>query len=785
VAALPDRDTPAEPARPRSGSLAWRLALRVGLAGVAAFVLIAGVVGWLERQRLEAQAREQARQNIEAVRDALAATVWQMDRGAQTLLLGSLVRDGSIVGVWIVEAGEVRNDAWRTLRAATPSFGGIAPWKVPLYGPDSGAAIAELWVQESLHEVAAAPLSRLATVAVAEALKVALVVAVVLWLVNGTLTQPLRRLAAGVRRLDLAEPRARLELGRPAKAAGQPSDELDELTDSIERLHAGQAEELRRRVQAEQRAAEQAAEQALILATLGEGVMAFDHNGQPLYANRAAVALLELGSDLREGLLRAIGERREFWRERFRQLRQQARAAGGPVQILVAETMRRPSGAELPAEIGLTALPHGPLGFVIVLRDASAERAAEQTRDESRAARAADRAKSEFLSRMSHELRTPLNAVLGFADVLLAGTAGAAEGGVQPLSPRQRQLVGHMRGAGVHLLRLISDLLDLSRIEAGTLSLDLQPLPAAPLVGECVELISPTAQARGIAVALRVEGPQPALLSADETRLRQVLMNLLSNAVKYNREGGRIEVVLRCGEARVAIEVADTGLGMTAEQRERLFTPFVRLGRERSSIEGTGIGLVIARHLVQMMGGELRCESRAGEGSRFTVELPRLAGEPAPSPAMAGGDGAPPIARSDVAGRLVLVEDNEINRLMIELYLAHRPAVALHAAADVDSGIALVRRERPRLALIDMHLGHRSGAEVLAAVKADPACAGTVCVAFTADALPEQQAALLAQGFDATWTKPLGLVEFLERLDAAMLQPAAGSGESSRAASTA
>jgi signal transduction histidine kinase len=771
---VPAGDDPAAPRRLWHATLAWQLALRVGAVGVAAFVLIAVVVGTLEQRRLEAQAREQARQNVEAVREALAASVWQMDRQAQTLLLNSLVRDRSIVGVWIAEAGEVKNDAWRTLRAGVPSFGGIAPWSLPLYGPE-GTAVAELWVQESLHEVEAAPLARLATVAVAEALKVTLVVLLVLWLVNRTLTQPLRRLASGVGRLDLAQPGARLELPRPRHTQG---DELDVLTDSIQRLHAGQAAELARRVQAEQRAAEQAAEQALILATVSEGVMAFDGRGQPLYANTAAVALLGLGEDLRAGLLRAIGERRGFWREQFQALRRQARASGTLAQARITDLMQRvpaeaAGGAEpgateaLPVEVSISALPRGRLGFVLVLHDTSAERAAERARDETRAARAADRAKSEFLSRMSHELRTPLNAVLGFSDVLLAESAG------QPLTGQQRRLVGHVRGAGSHLLRLISDLLDLSRIEAGTLALDLQPVPAAALVTEAVELISPAAQARGIAVALRVEGPQPALLNADETRLRQVLMNLLSNAVKYNREGGRIDVSLRpAGDGRLAVAVADSGLGLTAEQLGRLFTPFSRLGRERSRIEGTGIGLVIARHLVQMMGGELHCSSQPGVGSCFTIELPVASPAAAATANPAAGDERTPGVPPEIAGEVVIVEDSEVNRLMIELYLAQRPGVVGHFAEDVERGAALVRERRPRLALIDMHLGERSGAEVLAAVRADPTCRDVLCVAFTADALPEQLADLLALGFADIWTKPLGLAEFLERLDAVMLAPA-------------
>jgi CheY-like chemotaxis protein len=347
--------------------------------------------------------------------------------------------------------------------------------------------------------------------------------------------------------------------------------------------------------------------------------------------------------------------------------------------------------------------------------------------------------------------------VLGFSDLLLAGRG---------LAPQQREIVGHVRSAGSHLLELIADLLDLSRIEAGTLALALQPAAVAPLVAETVELVRPQAAARGIVISTHLGGSQPARARIDETRMRQVLMNLLSNAVKYNREGGRITIELHADDA-LTLGVSDTGLGLSVEQQRQLFTPFSRLGRENSAIEGTGIGLVIARHLVEMMGGRLECESRLGEGSTFLITLP-LANGPAneqaapPSVAVAAPDAA---LRDDVRGRLLVVEDNEINRLLLAMYLEHRPNVAVRFAEGVDEATRCLDEALPQIALIDLNLGARSGLELLHTLRARAHGCAVRCIALSADALPEQVEAALAAGFDDYWVKPIGLTDFLTRLD--------------------
>jgi PAS domain S-box-containing protein len=259
-------------------------------------------------------------------------------------------------------------------------------------------------------------------------------------------------------------------------------------------------------------------------------------------------------------------------------------------------------------------MPDGSVAWHGYLEDITEHRELEKAREMAAAAEAANRAKTEFLSRMSHELRTPLNAVLGFTQLMELDEA-------EPLTRAQRHRLGLVRESGEHLLRMINDLLDHSRIEAGQLAIDLVDVDLAPLLRECADMLHPSLQATGVTLHL---GPVDADLHvhADPTRLRQVVLNLLSNAIKYNRRDGEVQLSARREDGRAALRVSDTGLGISAAHLSHLFEPFNRLGQRRSAIEGTGIGLAITRGLVTLMHGRIEVHSVPGQGSTFNVLLP-------------------------------------------------------------------------------------------------------------------------------------------------------------------
>jgi PAS domain S-box-containing protein len=377
---------------------------------------------------------------------------------------------------------------------------------------------------------------------------------------------------------------------------------------------------------------------------------------------------------------------------------------------------------------------------------------AERARD---LAEAANQAKSEFLSRMSHELRTPLNAMLGFAQLLELDARN-------PLTPSQQPWVAQIQQAGWHLLEMINDVLDLSRIESGNLRLQTEPLDLPELLTASMALVAADAQARGITITTDLASGSAAML-ADATRVKQILTNLLSNAVKYNHDGGRIHVASRVREPdAVEIAVTDTGIGMSELQLEALFQPFNRLGRERSNLQGTGIGLVISQRLAELMGGALQARSSEGEGSSFILALPLVID--------------PDTVRSDLDQlapelpqyhkRLVhYVEDNETNVEVMRGVLAQRPQVEMAVSVTGLDGLAAIRRRRPDLILLDMHLPDISGLELLRHLKADPETVTIPVVVVSADALAKETEEALAAGATRYLTKPVSVAELLGVVD--------------------
>jgi len=377
---------------------------------------------------------------------------------------------------------------------------------------------------------------------------------------------------------------------------------------------------------------------------------------------------------------------------------------------------------------------------------------AEKARDR---AEAANRAKSDFLSRMSHELRTPLNAMLGFAQLLELDRR-------HPIAPEQRPWVAQIQQAGWHLLEMINEVLDLSRIESGNVKLQIEPINLAELLTASIGMVDADAKRRGIAISTSL-ADGTGVLMGDATRVKQILVNLLSNAVKYNTDSGRIHVATRlAGAQTVELAVTDTGLGMTPEQLAELFQPFNRLGREESAHEGTGIGLVISQRLAELMGGTLQARSTAGEGSSFILALPRaLESDTVPSDL----DGLQ--TRSAEYHRRIVhyVEDNETNVEVMRGILAQRPQVQMEVSVNGAQAQQAIRRNLPDLVLLDMHLPDLSGLELLQRLKADPATAEVPIVVVSADATAAQIDAALQAGASLYLTKPVSVSELLAAVD--------------------
>ena len=401
---------------------------------------------------------------------------------------------------------------------------------------------------------------------------------------------------------------------------------------------------------------------------------------------------------------------------------------------------------------------HGAVvGRVGVNWDISEARAAESARSEKAVAERESRAKSQFLARMSHELRTPLNAVLGFAQLLqVEADGGSAES--------RRAKLGHIRNAGAHLLELIDDVLDLSRLESGQMRLEFATVSLRTLVDEVLPLVQGLADAQQVQVQARsVHG----LVSADRTRMLQVLINLLTNAIKYNRAHGIVEIEAVPSGAAVILTISDSGRGLSGAQLAHLFEPFNRLGVERERVEGSGIGLTIVKALVESMGGTVEASSEPGMGTVFRVTLPAeregamLAAAPAPAAALPPAPGA----RAG-NGTILYVEDNEVNVTLVEELVRSFTDLAIVCEPDGTRGVARALALRPDLVLIDMQLPDFDGLEVLRRLRADTRTAAIPCIALSANAMPEDIARALGGGFADYWTKPIVFKDFVASLEA-------------------
>ena len=499
---------------------------------------------------------------------------------------------------------------------------------------------------------------------------------------------------------------------------------------------------------------------------VNDGVITIDGDGKVVLFNRAAERLFGVPAT------EAIGDSVDRFIPRHPRLPEAARtqelqlgdAGGGEVRELFG---RRADGLAVPLEVSLSRheTERGPL-LTAVLRDVTGLQTARAERQAREALEASSRAKTEFLSRMSHELRTPLNAVIGFSQLLRLDTS-------EPPSLRQLARLQHIENAGAHLLALVNDVLDLSRVDSGQMTVTLEPVDLRASVEDALSMVLPLAASVGVKTWIAgLEGDLGSPSSgfadsavhvrADRVRLRQVLVNLLSNAIKYNRSGGQVRVGWQVDADRCALVIADDGIGMTPEKLERLFEPFNRLGAERSKIEGTGIGLVLSRRLVELMRGELRIDSAPGRGTEAIVTLAR-----SDEPPEQLGAGTPPSQHGalDESLRVLYAEDNEVNVEIVREVVKLRPSVALDVAQSGAQAFRKARRDQPQLILVDMNLGDMTGIELAQALHADPATSGIRLVALSADALPEQIDAALAMGFADYLTKPINFRELLDVLD--------------------
>ena len=371
----------------------------------------------------------------------------------------------------------------------------------------------------------------------------------------------------------------------------------------------------------------------------------------------------------------------------------------------------------------------------------------------------ANHAKSHFLSSMSHELRTPLSAILGFAQLMESETP--------PATPSQKASIDQILHAGWYLLKLINEILDLAQIESGKLSLSPEPVMVAEVMAECQAMIEPQAQKRGIKMTFP-PFDVPYFVGADRTRLKQVIINLLSNAIKYNQPGGTVAVECTASTPeRTRISIRDTGAGLSPEKLTQLFQPFNRLGQESGAEQGTGIGLVMSKRVVELMGGVIGVESTVGVGSVFWFELCSAA---APQIAI-GGETA---AVAQVQGQpgaalrtLLYVEDNPANLKLVEQLIARRPDMRLLSAVNGSLGVEVARANLPEVVLMDINLPGISGIEALAILREDPATAHIPVVALSANAMPRDIEKGLQAGFFWYLTKPIKVNEFMDVLDAA------------------
>jgi PAS domain S-box-containing protein len=505
-----------------------------------------------------------------------------------------------------------------------------------------------------------------------------------------------------------------------------------------------------------------------VFEAMPDGVLVVDDAGVVRVANSRAGDLV--GLTPRELSGRSIEELipqrlRSVHREHVeRYFRQPASRAMGLLREIL---LLRADGSECHVDVSLAHVRANERDWVVVsLRDVSDYfRLRSEVQHAHRVAEAASEEKSRFLTRMSHELRTPLHAMMGFAQLLEMEAA-----------PHQRDAFLQIRQAGRHLLDLIGEVLDIARVESGSLGLSTESVQVSELLGEVLDLLQPIASERGVRFDARALDADSAAVAADRQRTRQILINLVSNAVKYNRVGGLVTFALAsAGADTVRLEVRDSGVGIAEADLARLFQPFERLAAAGTEIEGTGVGLVLSQQLAEAMGGHIDASSTVGVGSVFSLSLPRARERerrekrpPRVEPARQRA--------SRARGRLLYIEDNPSNVRLVEDVIARSTTWEVAHAANGTDGLARLRAGHFDAVLLDVHLPDVEGADVLRRVRADAATKDLAIIVLSADASSAQIERMHALGASAYLTKPVDVIELVTLLDEIVAAPPAGEG---------
>ncbi|MEK8046988.1 hybrid sensor histidine kinase/response regulator [Ideonella margarita] len=736
-----------------ASSLVARMLVSVAALAILIFVIVGGAELWREHSVMTDELRAKSDSALSLSTGPLSNALWNYDLAGVDTLARSLVREGALVQVQVLgEDGRLLAEVWRDGATQADS---LSQRRINLNVPQRDTAIGELRVRESYAEADQRILRRARDRLPLELLKILAVAVSMMLLLHRLVIARVTDLVRQLQALRIDDAQAVIEL--PPDRGTQP-DEIVVLGRAINQFQQDRALEVQRRRMAEEMVRDSLLERSVMLGSLRDGLLALDVHLQVRYANGALADLLDLAERPAPGTsVQGVAEVRRggvlvdmaTW---LADLTQPGLSVADQVERIRQDGQLQVLRAQLKPVTGAH-----DVAWILLLSDVSDVLRSQQAERARALAEAANLAKSEFLSRMSHELRTPLNAIVGFAQTLGSDPQVADD-------PQRREQVALIERAGWHLSRMISDVLDLSRIEAGHLKLDQKPVDLRAIASDALAFVRDDALREQVSLDSEVRD-ELRWAMADGVRVQQVLVNLLSNAVKYNRPGGLVHLrVALDGVDQVRFDVTDTGLGMDAQQQAHLFESFNRLGREISGKPGAGIGLVVTRSLITAMQGQLDVHSVAGQGSRFSVRLPMALLEQGP----ASVEGRAQPALTNQTRRLVYIEDDPVNAMVMEAMLARRDHWQLTICSSLAEGWKVINQQRPDLLLLDMQLGDGMGTDMLARLQADPRLKPLPVIVVSADALDVSIQAAMAAGAQAYITKPLDSDELIQRIEDAL-----------------